>query len=364
MSIEILDSGACKAMGQIDVTADVNPARTFVAGIRRIISTGVNGRVRLVLEEGIGQHELVAHVTPLPPAIGNGIIPAVQWVDNFTIDIETYDRATGALAAAQVRFSFYRILNLAAPAVDAALPNPQQILGNNLAVWLQGDLGTDGLSPGAPVTTWVNQVANGDAVQGVNPDAPVFSPNSFGSRPGVSGETPGAGLVLTLTTPWAIGQRPYFWQRGRLNSLVHTPGVSQNLATAFPIAFGPGSNELFISADASGTFGPTAFWDWVASTAATVDTFLELAELDTLPHTLQNATQQAGALVFDGSIINAPAPIAALTSTVDTIYLNRTPAPFIAPSPGFWNIGVFVAAYDQPTADEIAAVAAWCNAYN
>lgn len=361
MAIEILDKGACKAMGVLDTSASVVSAAT--AGIRRVISTGVNGRVRLVLEEGIGQTELVAHVTPLPPAIGAGVIPAVAWIDAFTIEIQTYD-ITGLLAAAQVRFSFFKIQALASPTVDPALPNPQQILGNNLALWLQADIGLDEVAPGAPVTTWPNQVANGNAVQGANADPAVLRPNSFGSRPGVACESVDSGLVVTLTTPAAIGQRPYFWARARSTQILDPDVQTMFIAFDNPLL----ANELAFDGARPGEFGPVAVWDWETFTPGGVQTdqpVIPGPDLDLAPRTFQCATQQAGALVIDGLVSDAPGPIAALSVAINSVYLSgiRIP-PFIpANSPGLWNYGVFVMSFDQPSPAEIAAVQAWCDAY-
>jgi hypothetical protein len=364
VAIEILDKGACKAMGVLDTSASVVSAAT--AGIRRVISSGVNGRVRLVLDEGIGQTELVAHVTPLPPVIGAGVIPAVAWIDDFTIEIQTYDTA-GLLAAAQVRFSFFKIQALASPAIDPALPNPLQILGNNLAFWVQGDLGLDEVEPGNPVATWPNQVANGDAVQAPFVTAPTLQPNAFGSRPGVRFGLATDGLLASLTTPSAIGQRPYFWVRFRLDQLIHTPGAQQSIVTGFSAGLPPGATEIFLDADASGTFGPTAFWDSDWGTDATSqDTFLNPAELDLLPHTQQSASQQVAQLVFDGVAVNAAGAIPALATALDRIALGNLPSPPFAPGNDglFGSLGVVVMSFDQPSPAEIAAVAAWCNAYS
>lgn len=238
--------------------------------------------------------------------------------------------------------------------------NPHQILGSNLALWLQADLGIV-VAPGSPVTSWPDQAANGNAVQSTNPDAPVLMPNSFGTRPGVACQTVDAGLVATLATQFAIGKRPYLWSRSRLTQLVHTVGAFQPLAV---IATPPGFvNYLNFSGYASQP-PADAFWDWSTATPALVDTFIELAELDLLPHTIQAATRQAGAIVFDGVVVDAPGAIAALSAPCDTVYLsNNQPAGGPPSTAGFWNIGVLVMAFDQPTPEEIAAVAAYCNAY-
>jgi len=131
MSIEILDSGACKAMGVADTLANVLTANT--AGIRRVISMGSNGRVRLELEEGIGQAELVALATALPGQ--PGITVVVEWIDTFTIELQSYE-ADGIAAAAVVRFAFFRIGGLGQPAIVPSIPDPLAILGaGNIVGW-------------------------------------------------------------------------------------------------------------------------------------------------------------------------------------------------------------------------------------
>jgi hypothetical protein len=355
MAIEILDKGACKAMGVLDTSASVVSAAT--AGIRRVISTGVAGRVRLVLEEGIAQSELIAHVTPLPPFIGTGVTPAVAWIDDFTVEIQTYDVA-GALAAAQVRFSFYRIQALASPVVTPALPNPQQILGANLALWLQADLGLP-LVPDSPVTTWPNQVANGNAVQGANPAAPTLLANAFGSRPGVAFTLATQGLVATLTTPIAIGQRPYIWIRMRWNALVTTPFEAQDLVQ---VSDSPLTEEIFLEGSAAGTFDPvSAFWDFTFGPPE-IDTFEQLpGDFDFLPHTIQASQTTTGTLVADGVVTDAPSPIPAASVPYTKVNIARSGA---GTEPGFCTLGLVVIAFDTPTPAQIAAVAAWCNAYS
>ncbi len=343
------------AFGIIDTNAP--PGAELAFGITRVLSTGVPGRVQLILATPIPKNNLIAVATPATSV--DVVTTTIIWLDSTTIELQTYNLA-GALTAATVRFEASFGDGMSAP---ETLATPLEVLGANLAVWLQGDRGTGVTTSFAPVPTWTNQVANGNAVQGANPNPPVLRLNTFGNRPGVSTENDvNAGLILTLTTPFAIGDRPYLFTRARLNQLIHTPTAFQPLAL---VSQPPGFiNSLLFDASPSGTFGPTAFWDWETFTPGASDTFDELAELDLVPHTFQCATQQAGALVVDGTVFNAAAAIPALSAPCDTLYLsNNQPAGAPATAAGFWNMGVVIVAYTTPSALEIAQVKAWCDAY-
>lgn len=119
MAIEILDKGACKAAGVVDTLAAVLTCRA--QGIRRVISTGAPGIIRLVLVEGIGQDEFVGEATCEPPSVGPGIIAEVLWIDAFTIEIQTHGE-DGAAAAGIVHFFFFSIDGLGTPAIVSPPP--------------------------------------------------------------------------------------------------------------------------------------------------------------------------------------------------------------------------------------------------
>lgn len=241
------------------------------------------------------------------------------------------------------------------------IPSPLQVLGPNLAVWLESVSGT---GAGPNVTPWVNRVANGDAVQDGNTQAPVLLANAFGRTPAVSFQGADAGLVLTLGTPFAIGNRPYVWTRAKLNRLVHTPGDFQ---PCWLLGTSPAfTDSMVFSAEATGSFDANGYWDYEAFTSGSSnDTFEQLHELDLLPHTFQCACQQAGALVVDGRVTDAASPIAALGSACDTVWISNNEQAGAPPgvSEGFWDLGVLVMSYTQPSAAQIATVAEYCNSY-
>jgi hypothetical protein len=104
MSIEILDKGACKAAGKVDVGTPVAFART--QGIVSVTPFAA-GHIRLALSEGIGQEEFIGLATN--DGEGTGIIPQVVWIDAFTVDIFTKAAVTGDPAEGVVYFIFFRI---------------------------------------------------------------------------------------------------------------------------------------------------------------------------------------------------------------------------------------------------------------
>jgi hypothetical protein len=237
---------------------------------------------------------------------------------------------------------------------------PLESLGSNLAVWLQADKGV-ATAFDDPAPTWVNQVANGNAVQDGNADAPVLRRNAFGSKPGMSFETLDAGLVLDLTTPIAIGKRPYMWVHAKLNTI--------NVVAGQPLAL-IGTSPSFLSnngmnAFAAGIAAPEARWEYLAIFDPDfAESFQAATELDLYPHTLQGATQQEGFFVFDGRSYDASAPVPAIGEAISTLYLsNYGPAGAGPGTGGQWSIGVVVVAYDTPTPAQIANVAEYCSEY-
>lgn len=245
--------------------------------------------------------------------------------------------------------------------VETATPTPHEVLGSNLAVWLESRSGT---GAGPNVTTWVNRLANGDAIQGANTQPPQLVGAAFGNAPAVSFQGSDAGLILTLGAPFAIGDRPYVWTRAKLNRLVHTPGDSQ---PCWLLGTSPAfTDSMVFAAEATGTFDANGYWDYEAFTSGSSnDTFEQLTELDLLPHTFQCACQQAGALVVDGRVTDAPSPIAALGSACDTVWISNNEQAGALPgvSEGFWDIGVIVMSYTQPTALQIETLAKYCDNY-
>jgi hypothetical protein len=241
--------------------------------------------------------------------------------------------------------------------------NPQQVLGSNLAFWVQANLGLGPVQPGGAVTIWPDQVANGDAVQAPNPAAPVLRATALGLRPGVSFESAGAGLEAHLSTPFDAGDRPYMWCRGKLNQLIHTPGAAQLL---FQLLTDPfiGGDAIDVDAEASGTFDGNSYWNLNGTNQETFFT-LPPPTGDALllgPHTIQAACQQSGALVVAGVSMDAPGVVAALNAAVNRFDINR--AVVVPGNAGFWSIGALVFAYTQPSPAEIADVVAWANAYD
>lgn len=235
--------------------------------------------------------------------------------------------------------------------------NPSRILGKNLAIHLQADLGT---GPGQSVPKWANLALHGDAVQGANISPPTLVPNSFGKKPGVSCQLTSQGLVLALDQPVAIGQRPRIWALARLNKLVHDVGSFQALALlGSPTAF---TNYLALVAYATGTFDSNAYWDLNAQSGSNLDTSFELPELDLAPHVLSGALVQSSALRVDDVETDLSADPGAFTAPCDTLYLsNNQPAGGPITTAGFWNIGLVIMTFDTPTPEQDEEITAFCR---
>lgn len=343
------------ASGVLDT--DYPPGASQTLGISQIVGIG-SGHVRLTLSTPVALEHFNAQATCL--ADTKEFNAEVQWLNSTTVDVWTFQGGDPISALVMVL-----IFDLPMVA-KTPLPNPAQILGANLAVWLQGDLGT---GAGPAVATWVNQVTgNGNAIQAPYPSAPVLAANAFGLNPGVNFVAADAGLEIHLTTPFAIGDRPYTIARAKLNSLVHTAGAAQLMFFAIPDPLA-GDSSLEFDAEATGTFDPSdTFWNCNAGGLGGVETFITNSpppDADTQllgPHTIQVACQQAGALVIDSVSLDAPSPVSALTHAINRIRINSDAIPS-ANTFGFWNIGVLVMTYTQPTAPQIAALKAWCDAY-
>jgi hypothetical protein len=246
------------------------------------------------------------------------------------------------------------------------IQSPAAVLGANCALWFESSFGT---GPGPDVTTWVNRVPNGDAIQAPNPDPAVLVPSAFGRHPGVSFPTVGAGLELHPITPWAIGDRPYFWCRARLDALLHAPNDFQTLFQALRDPNG-GTSQSEFDAEASGTFDANSYWNSLSGGTggggAERETFITItppggdaALLGT--HTIQLACQQGGCLVIDGVSTDADANVGSYSNAVNRLGIGRNVGGLSGPS--HWSIGVLVASYTQPTVEQIAEVKAYCDAY-
>jgi len=342
------------AWGILDTNSP--PGASFSFGFARIISTGVAGRVQLELIAPIAEHELIAVGTGLAPAgsFADVITVEVKWLDSLHIELQTYDN-TATFTKGVVRLVVSIAVGLATP---PTLLTPLEILDTNLAVWLQGDLGT---GAGPNVTTWVNQAANGNAVQGGSTLPPTLA--TFGNRSAVRFGAGDQGLVLTLAAPIAIGDRPYTTLRARLTALVHTPLYFQSFYIL--INNPPGTNDQQLVGNASGTFDAFGYWDSDNVTFADglVETFLQVPDLDLLPHTFQKAFQQTGSLVVDGVSVDAPSPNGAVDQAISTITFGSRSSLAQPLTSAFLEIGVFVMSFTQPTAPQIAALKAWCDAY-
>ncbi len=345
-------TGAFRASALVDT--DYPPGAASVLGISQIVGIAL-GHVRLTLTTPLAQENANVQVTAMDTA---GFICDWNWLDASTIDIYTFDAAgVAARTIASVLITFVNSVAL------TPLANPSQILGANLAVWLQGDKGT---GAGPNVTTWVNQVTgNGDAVQGALPNPPVLSLGAFGLNPGVRFVAADAGLEIALTTPFAIGDRPYMIARAKINTLVHTPTRANTLFQAYKTPFVITDSQIELDAEATGTFDANAYWNMIAG-AGGVETFItiepppdpDLSLLGT--HTLQARTEQPNALTIDALTLDAPSAVPAIANAINRVRLNMSQ---FGDNPGFWSIGVFVMAYTTPTAPQIAALKAWCDAY-
>jgi hypothetical protein len=336
----------------LDTDFPPGAAQTF--GISQIVGIE-KGHVRLTLSTPIALENFNGQATPMDTKAG--ITCEVNWLNSTTVDVYSFDASPDPINTIVSVLIFYVNSSATTP-----LPNPAQILGGNLAVWLQADVGA---GSGPTVTNWVNRnTGNGDAVQGGSTAVPTLVGGVFGPNPGVRFGAGDQGLILTLTTPVAIGNRPFTCQRARLTSLVHTAGYFQSfyLLSKNPI----GTNEQQLIAEASGTFDSNGYWDSYDATNAdgAIETFITVpADLDTLPHTFQKAFQQTGSLVVDAVSENAPSAIGPVDQLMDQIVFGSRSGVGLPGTSAFIDIGVFVMSYTQPSPSEIAALKAWCDAY-
>jgi hypothetical protein len=239
------------------------------------------------------------------------------------------------------------------------LRTPAQVLGSNLAIWLQADLG---IGVTGPLPVWVNQVPNGNALQDVYAAPPLLVQNAFGNNPGVYFTDVGSGLNLHLATPFAVGDRPFAITRCRLAQLDHTPATSQPVFVAIPDP-PPSTDVLSFDAEASGTFDVNSYWNGDTNGQ---NAFVTLpppsGDAELLgAHTIQRAYQQSGNIVIDGVSTDTAAPVPALVGPINRVSLGRAPA---GVSSGFWTLGVFLMAYTTPTAAQIAELQAYCDGYS
>lgn len=342
------------AWGTCNTAAMADSVDAF--GIDAVIFTAVAGRVRLRLNTPVEQAQFLAEVScPTQGMLANAV-----WINTRVVEVIT--TVGGVLTAGDVYFEFFA----AGATSHVVTPNPSNILGSNLAVWLQGDLGT---GPGPTVPTWVNQAGHGNAVQGAITAPPSLVPNSFGTKPGVSAPLGTEGLTVTLTTPIAVGKRPTLYCKFRLTTVTGQPlgwflfqapanfASTMNMGMLPPPSFDPLLGFWYVQ----GFEGP----DGMATLSAG-----DTPPVDTLPHTVRARWNQVEQLLIDGLIgpTQFPSGTGLVNPTdvaIDTLRLAATDqAPFPAVNgPPFINFGIVLLSYDQPTTAQDAQLRQYVAAY-